>query len=324
MQFSRRKMLAAGAGVAATAATAGATSASADQSVSEAAISDTVLARSLGFTSAHADVNGTTLHYVTGGKGAPLVLLPGWPETWWQYRKIMPTLARRYRVIAVDLRGMGGSAKPAGGYDKKTMARDIFELTRRLGHSQVNIAGHDIGAMVAHSFALNHSAATTKVALLDVAHPDESLYQLPLLPKPNEFHLWWFAFNQVRALPEQLITGRSRVLIDYFCDLLLVNPAAINQATRAIYAQAYAKPEAIRAGNAWYQAFNQDIEDQKTYPLVTKPMLGLAAEASFEFFQYVLSTKGTDVRVSKVERSGHFLAEEQPEAVIRAFTEFFG
>ncbi|MFD8499535.1 alpha/beta fold hydrolase [Amycolatopsis sp. NPDC059657] len=317
MQFSRRKMLAAGAGVAATAATGG--TASADPSVSDAA-----LARSLGFTSAHADVNGTSLHYVTGGQGAPLVLLPGWPETWWQFRKIMPALARRYRVIAVDLRGMGGSAKPSGGYDKKTMARDIFELTRRLGHSNVNIAGHDIGAMVAHSFAINHSDATTKVALLDVAHPDESLYQLPLLPKPGEFHLWWFAFNQVRALPEQLITGRSRFLIDYFFDLLLVNPAAISEATRAIYAHAYAKPDAIRAGNAWYQAFNQDIEDQKAYPKVTKPMLGLAAEASFEFFQYVLSTKGTDVRVSKVERSGHFLAEEQPETVIRAFTEFFG
>ncbi|SDY12670.1 Pimeloyl-ACP methyl ester carboxylesterase [Amycolatopsis xylanica] len=318
MQFSRRKMLAAGAGVAATAATGGVASASVDHSVS-----DTALARSLGFTSAHADVNGTSLHYVTGGQGAPLVLLPGWPETWWQFRKIMPALARRYRVIAVDLRGMGGSAKPAGGYDKKTMARDIFELTRRLGHTQVNIAGHDIGAMVAHSFAINHSDATTKVALLDVAHPDESLYQLPLLPKPGEFHLWWFAFNQVRALPEQLITGRSRFLIDYFCDLLLVNPAAISDATRAIYAQAYAKPDAIRAGNAWYQAFNQDIEDQKTYPKVTKPLLGLAAEASFEFFQYVLSTKGTDVRVSKVERSGHFLAEEQPDTVIRALTEFF-
>src|SRR6202158_4327954 len=109
--------------------------------------SDAALAASLSgdFRNGYAEVNGTRIHYVEGGKGTPVLLLPGWPETWWEFHKIMPELAKHHRVIAVDLRGMGGSAKPGSGYDKKNMAKDIHELTRALGYKQVNIAGHDIG-----------------------------------------------------------------------------------------------------------------------------------------------------------------------------------
>ena len=124
-------------------------------------------------------MNGTRIHYVEGGKGTPVLLLPGWPQTWWEFRKIMPELAKRHRVIAVDLRGMGGSAKPGLGYDKKNMAKDIHELTQALGYKQVNIAGHDIGAMVAYSFAANYPDVTLKICLIDVAHPGrESLHTL--------------------------------------------------------------------------------------------------------------------------------------------------
>src|SRR5882762_6302115 len=124
--------------------------------------SDAALAASLpgDFRNAYAEVNGTRIHYVEGGKGTPVLLRPGWPQTWWEFHKIMPELAKQHRVIAVDLRGMGGSAKPGLGYDKKNMAKDIHELTQALGCKQVNIAGHDIGAMVAYSFAANYPDAT--------------------------------------------------------------------------------------------------------------------------------------------------------------------
>ncbi|MFJ9033435.1 alpha/beta fold hydrolase [Streptomyces sp. NPDC102274] len=122
-----------------------------------------------GFSSGFAEVNGIRLHYVAGGQGYPLVLLPGWPRTWYQFHKIMPPLAEHYRVIAVDLRGMGDSDKPATGYDKKPMAQDIYELIRALGYSKVNIAGEDIGAMVAYSFAANRPEATRKIAFWEVA-----------------------------------------------------------------------------------------------------------------------------------------------------------
>src|SRR5476649_359473 len=120
-------------------------------------VSDAALVKSLpGFKNSYADVNGVRLHYVQGGKGEPLVLLPGWPETWWTFHKIMPALAQQYTVITVDLRGMGNSSKPADGYDKKTMAKDIYELVKSLGYDRANVAGHDIGSAVAYSYAQNY------------------------------------------------------------------------------------------------------------------------------------------------------------------------
>ncbi|GHA95761.1 alpha/beta fold hydrolase [Streptomyces chryseus] len=172
-----------------------------------------------GFAHHYADVNGTRLHYVTGGQGEPLVLLPGWPQTWWQFHQVMPALAEHYQVIAVDYRGMGASAKPADGYDKKTMARDVYELVRHLRHEKVNIAGEDIGAMVAYAFAANHPEATNKLAFWEVGHPGEVFNDLRMMPQPGQPHLWWFAFNQVDDLPEKLLAGRYRLLLDHIINL---------------------------------------------------------------------------------------------------------
>lgn len=277
-----------------------------------------------GFRHNYAHVNGVRLHYVTGGRGEPLVLLPGWPQTWWEYHKIMPALATKFRVIAVDLRGMGGSEKPQGGYDKKTMATDVHELVKKLGYRQVGIAGHDIGSQVAFSFAANFPAATRKVALMDVLHPDEGYYQLPLLAPPGQFVLWWFAFNQVQTLPEQLLAGRYRYLIDWLFANTAFNPDAIDERSRAIYARAYNAPDAIRASNGWYQAFHQDIADGKTYAKLTPPVLGLASVLSFEHFKAALPNVATDFLAVQIDGAGHWLAEEQPDAVARELTEFFG
>jgi len=293
-------------------------------------MSDAALVRKLPgrFTNGYARVNGTRLHYVVGGQGAPLVLLPGWPQTWWEFHKIMPALAARHRVIAVDLRGMGGSDKPAGGYDKKTMAKDIYELVRHLGYDKVDVAGHDIGSMVAFSFAVNHPDATRRVVMMDVPHPDTSFLKFTLLPeagweKPPPVHLWWFAFNQVRGLPEQLVSGRSRYLIDWVVDYLAKHPSAVGDRDRAVYARAYSSPDAIRAGNGWYQTFGQDIIQGQTYGKVTAPILALGGEFGYPILHAVLPGKGTDVRLVRVADSGHWLAEEQPDAVITHLNAFF-
>ncbi|MFD9908841.1 alpha/beta fold hydrolase [Streptomyces sp. NPDC059063] len=294
---------------------------------------DEELARSLDgdFTSAHADVNGVRLHYVTGGSGDPLVLIGGWPQTWWEYHKVMPALARDFRVIAVDLRGQGGSDKPESGYDKKTMARDVYELVRHLGHDSAYVVGHDIGAMVAYAFAANHPEATRKLALLDVAHPDESLKQLTLLPAVDAgtdwetapgMYRWWFAFNQVKGLPEQLLDGRVGILNDWLFGYMLQDEASIDEHSREVYVQAYATPDAIRAGNAWYQTFLQDIADFATYERVAMPVLGLAGRGKYELLSAVLPRHATDVRVEQITDSGHYLPEEQPEQVTDHLTDF--
>ena len=295
--------------------------------------SDIALVKSLsGFENGYAEVNGTRLHYVIGGKGTPLVLLPGWPETWWEFHLIMPTLAARYRVIAVDLRGMGGSAKPPTGYDKKNMARDIYELVRHLGLDKVNVAGHDIGSMVAFSFAANHPEATLKVALLDVPHPDPLFSELRMLPEPGKFgakidgehpgYPWWFAFHQVKGLPERVLEGRFQIYQDFLIDYLVKDSKSIGPRDRAIYAAAYSSSDAIRAGDAWYQTFPEDIIDSKTYKKLEMPVLGLGA-TGYTWLQAAVPPKATNFRLVKVENSGHFMQEEQPEFVAKSFVEFF-
>ncbi|MEV6954739.1 alpha/beta hydrolase [Streptomyces sp. NPDC051183] len=287
---------------------------------------DEELARSLpgDFRSMYADLDGVRLHYVAGGEGEPLVLLPGWPQTWWEFRKIMPELARRYRVIAVDLRGMGGSSRPEGGYDKKSMAADIRALVHHLGYQSVNLAGHDIGAMVAFSFAVNHPEAVRKLALLDVMHPGESKYSMPLLRRPGTgVSMWWWGFNQAQGLPEKLIAGRMRHVVDWLFENSLFDQASVSPRDRAIFARAYDTPEQIRATNGWYRAFPQDIEDMATYGKLTVPLLGIASPVSHKEFEQVLPSLAPDVRVVKLYKTLHWLPEEQPEPVIRLLSEFF-
>jgi pimeloyl-ACP methyl ester carboxylesterase len=266
------------------------------------------------FTNQYAEINDIKLHYVEGGKGEPLILIPGWPETWWSYHKVMPLLSSKYRVIVVDLRGMGSSDKPPVGYDKKTMAKDVYELTQKLGYSSINICGHDIGAHVAFSFAANYPEATGKLIMLDTPHPDESMYQLPMLPIPGLIYTypWWLAFNQVKELPEVLLAGRMRLVIDWVFNALLRNANNITDFDKSAYSQSYDTPGGIRSSNSWYQAFTQDIQDIKTYPKINLPTIGIACDSNFEMLSGFLTKFCTDFRMEKIEDSGHFLLSEQP------------
>lgn len=297
--------------------------------------SDEALVRRIpGFESRFANVNGIRMHYVIGGSGTPLVLVPGHPETWWAYHKIMPALARGHRVIVVDIRGMGSSEAPAGGYDKKTMSEDIFQLVRGLGLQKVDIAGHDIGAMTAFSFAANHPDATIKLALLDVPHPDESWYEFPMLPKEGQFgdkidadhppYPWWFAFHQVRGLDERLLAGNGmREYIAWLFNYMLEDNSKLEPLDLAVYGDAYSTPAGIRAGHAWYQAWPRDIEDQKGYAKLTMPVLGLGAENTGWTWLQITRKHATDVKLVKVERSGHFMVIEQPQFVTEQLLAFF-
>ncbi|MEW1546606.1 alpha/beta fold hydrolase [Streptomyces tsukubensis] len=303
-------------------------------------LSDDALVRRLGpgFTSNRAEANGVGLHYVEGGTGEPVVLLGGWPQTWWQWNKVLPELARHYRVIAVELRGQGSSGKPADGYDKKTLADDIHALLLHLGIESAHIVGHDIGAMVAYAHAANHPEATRRIALLDVTHPEPTLSALTLLPGPgrhadsvvengDRIYLWWFALNQVRGLPEQLLAGRARFLVDWLADYMTVDPTSIDDFSRQVYARAYDTPDAVRAGNGWYQTFNRDIEDAASYEPVTAPILALANtrdRGHLDYLRKVVTAQGTDVTVTPIAGSGHYLAEEQPRAVLDALRAFLG
>jgi len=295
--------------------------------------SDDALVKALsGFQSQFATVNGIRIHYVSGGEGPLLVLLPGWPETWWGYHRIMPQLAKNFRVVAVDLRGMGSSDKPQGGYDKKTMAGDIAELVTKLGYHQADVVGHDIGAMVAFSLAANHPDTVRRLVMLDVAHPSDGYLKLPLLPAAGTFnekidedhaYLWWFAFHQVKGLPEQLLEGRSAIEQEWFFHYMLKVESAIDAKDRAVYAAAYASRDAIRASNGWYQAFGQDIADDGTYGPLVMPVLGLGG-SGYKRLKATLEEKAPGSVTYRIEGSGHFIAEEKPAVLLQHLHDFLG
>jgi pimeloyl-ACP methyl ester carboxylesterase len=184
----------------------------------------------------------------------------------------------------VDLRGMGTSSKPADGYDKKTMAKDIYELVKSLGYDKAIVAGHDIGSAVAFAYGANYPEVTDKLVMMEFPHPDDSLLTFPLLPAQGTFgdklgsarpYLWWFAFNQVKGLPEKMLAGHIRVEQDWIFKYFLLDEGAVDARDRAVYERAYNSADAIRASNAWYQAFTKDVIDNKSYGKLEMPILVL-------------------------------------------------
>ena len=189
-----------------------------------------------GFTQQSMPVNGIKINAVTGGSGPPILLLHGWPETWWEWHHVMPLLAERFSVVAMDLRGAGFSDCPLGGYDKATMARDAHEVMVALGHERYAVCGHDIGGMVALPQAALHRRAVTHLAVLDVPLPGWTEWEA------TTARLWHFGFHMNRDLPERLIHGResdyiSAFMADRFYDHSRFDPADIE-----IYARAMALP----------------------------------------------------------------------------------
>jgi pimeloyl-ACP methyl ester carboxylesterase len=270
-----------------------------------------------GFVASTADVNGTTLHYVRGGTGPALILLHGFPQDWYEFHQIMPRLAKRFTVIAADLRGIGGSKATPGGYDAANLAEDIRQLVQLLKLERVYLVGHDLGGIVAYAFARLYPEETRGVMILDVPLPGiepwEDVEADPLL--------WHINFHQTPDLPEQLIAGRQAVYFRHFWSLGTVNGDGISDDDAAHYASAYAAPEQLRAGFEMYRAlpaneeFNAAQRSAIEVPLVLAggdqgfgPLLPDIAEA--------LQTHGwTNVTVELIENSGHYVADEQPEAV---------
>ncbi len=166
-----------------------------------------------------ASVNGIQMHYVIGGQGDPVVLLHGWPETWYAWHQVMPALAKNYTVIAPDLRGLGDSSKPPSGYDGKTLAEDIHQLVAKIGFKTISLVGHDIGTQVAYSYAAAHPTEVEKLAVMELT--------IPGFAPPGMPPIWWVLFHQVPGVPETLVEGREMAYISWFLRGLAYNPSAI-------------------------------------------------------------------------------------------------
>ena len=272
-----------------------------------------------GFAQQLLPANGIRINAVTGGSGPPVLLLHGWPETWWEWHKVMPRLAGHFSVVAIDLRGAGFSDCPQGGYDKATMARDAHDVMVALGHERYAVCGHDIGGMTALAQAALHRQAVTHLAVLDVPLPGWTQWEATIA------RLWHFGFHGNRDLPERLIHGRERDYVSAFMAERFYDHSSFDPADIEIYARAMALPGRMRGGMEWYRTLAADHAaalEYKKQPL-EMPVLGLGGDQRFGAQMVpMLEEFATNVTGDSIARCSHYVADERPDELAGALTDF--
>lgn len=271
-----------------------------------------------------ADLSQVRLHYVTAGTGEPVVLLHGWPQTWFMWRDVIPLLAPQFALIAPDMRGLGDSSRPAGGYDKQTVARDIAELMTRLGHDRFRIVAHDWGGPVAFALAAQFPDRVTAMAIFDA----------PVLGDggPIEHHgRWHFGFHALPGLPEALTDGREDLYLRFFYRFGGASPDAISEAAQAEYVRAYSQPGAMTAGFNYYRAVPQDLAANEAFRTAGRkldmPILVYGGDpatrgrglSALESWARMANTVSGGV----AEGCGHWIPEERPDFVAAEVIRFF-
>jgi pimeloyl-ACP methyl ester carboxylesterase len=277
------------------------------------------------FTSRFVDTGDLRLHAVTGGDGPPLLLVHGWPQTWYAWRRLMPALARDFCVVAVDQRGIGLSDKPRDGYDTGTLASDLVKVMDALGHPRFALYGTDTGMPIAYALAADHPGRVDRLAVSEAPLPGISPSPPLLLPPPLNARLWHLAFNQLPDINEQLVTGREDIFFGAEFDASAGTSKLPADVVKYYIDTLAASPDALRGSFGIYRAFPAIIaqnEQRKTRRL-TLPVLAIGGEQSAgEGPGNTMKLAADDVRTVVLAGSGHWVAEQAPEQLLAALTEF--
>jgi pimeloyl-ACP methyl ester carboxylesterase len=282
-----------------------------------------------GFTHRFETVDGLRLHYVEGGaeQGEVLVLLAGYPESWFAWRRVMPLLAGQFRLVAIDLPGQGDSDKPLEGYDTGAVAERVHGLLAQRGIARYDLAAHDIGAWVAFPYAMRFADEVRRLVLMDAGIPGITLPEsLPTAPE-RAWRTWHFPFHAIPDLPEALITGRERIYLDWFLRRKAADPFTFSEADLDEYERIFTQPGSLRAGLGFYRAASLSAAQNRALAGAGKlamPVLALSADqGSIPDMAAPLAPFAQDIRGQRLTGCGHFLPEEQPEEVAAALTRFF-
>ncbi|WP_214413934.1 alpha/beta fold hydrolase [Sphaerisporangium fuscum] len=274
------------------------------------------------------EVNGIHMHYVIEGSGPLVVLLHGWPQTGHCWRHLIGPLSERHTVLVPDLRGYGHTDKPREGYDKRTMAADVRALVHHLGHSRVSLVGHDRGARVAHRYALDHPQEVDRLVVMDIL-PTREMWRRFDMDSGFARSTWHWTFHLQPDLPERLAGADVAGYLGYFFERWTVQRARVEEGVEE-YVRAFSRPGALRAGFDDYRAsFPADAEhddaDWDAGRRLTMPVLAMWGAAGLPARVPVLDVwreYAPDVEGVEIPDCGHFLAEEQPEAVLAHLTRF--
>jgi pimeloyl-ACP methyl ester carboxylesterase len=277
------------------------------------------------FTSRYVDTGEARLHAVTGGEGLPLLLVHGWPQTWYAWRMLMPALARDFAVVAVDQRGIGLSDKPRDGYDTGTLARDLAALMDALGHRRFALYGTDVGMPIAYALAADHRDRVDRLVVSEAPLPGISPSPPLFLPPPLNARLWHLAFNQLPKINEQLVTGREDIFFGAEFDASAGTNKLPDYAVRYYIDTLAADPDHLRGSFEFYRAIpatSAQNEQRKTRRL-TLPVLAIGgAESSGEGVGITMKLAADDVQTVVLPGSGHWVAEQAPEQLLAALTAF--
>ena len=257
-----------------------------------------------------------------------MVLLAGFPESWFAWRKLMPLLGPVYRIIAPDLPGQGDSDRPLGGYDTQTLATKVHGLLQQLGIGQYALVAHDVGAWVAYPYAALFGDEVRRLVLMDAGIPGITLPDaLPTAPD-RAWRTWHFAFHSLPDLPEMLIAGREPAYLDWFLRRKTANPDTFSDADIAEYLRTFVKEGGLRAGLAYYRAATLSAQQNRELNAKAKlqmPVLALGSDqGSIADMASPLKAFAEDVHGAVITNCGHFLPEEQPAAVAEELIAFLG
>ena len=277
------------------------------------------------FSSRYIDTGELRMHAVIGGNGRPLLLVHGWPQTWYAWRLLMPTLARDFQVVAVDQRGLGLSDKPRSGYDTGTLAGDLVGLMDALGHRQFAMVGHDTGMPIGYALAADHPDRVDRLVVAEARLLPGVSPSPPLIgPKQVNDGLWHIAVNRLAEVNEQLIKGREEI---YFGWQFATKPAKPlpDYAVRYYIDTLASDAEALRGSFEYYRALEATMaqnEQRKTRRL-TLPILAIGgAEGAGELVANTMKLAADDVQSRVIPGCGHHPAEEAPEEMLEALTAF--
>ena len=267
-----------------------------------------------------ANVNGVNVHYVIGGEGEPLVLIHGFGQNWYMWNRLLPELSKHFTVIAPDLRGVGESDKPETGYDKKTMATDIHELVKKLGYNSINLAGHDIGLMVAYAYAAQFGNEVKKLALMDALLPGIE----PVWSKIKA-SAWWFGFFGWPASGE-IVAGKEKEFLSNFWPVVGHIQNAFTKEESDEFIRAYSVKGATTGSFHWFGGFDQDAKDNVEYMKhkLKMPLLAMGGEYfGAAFLAEHCKLVAENVKASNITGAGHWIVQENTAQVQKDLLDFF-
>jgi pimeloyl-ACP methyl ester carboxylesterase len=269
-------------------------------------------------------LNGTTLHYVTAGtSGSPILLVHGFPETWWAFREVIPRLAGDHRVVAVDLRGFGDSDNRPGDYSSTASAEDLHQLITHLGTGPAHLVGQDVSGATVFRLAATHPQDVLSLTGIEMGLPG---FGLEALADVTRGGTWYPGVLAAPGIPEMLLAGRERAFLGRFAfPTMSAKPGAVTDRDVAEFARTYSRPDGWRGASGLYRSMlreGPEIRELARTAGLSMPVLAVGAGGGSFTAETLVQVAGVQVTTAMLDGVGHYAAMEAPDGVAKAIIDF--